>query len=89
MVLCASRQGTADHAVAELKAERPDAVVSITGRTSGVAYPTSKFAVNGFTLTLARELGSQDIRVNAVASGITETDMTKAVPKEIIEPLAA
>lgn len=82
MVLCASRQETADHAVAELKAELPDAVVSITGRTSGVAYPTSKFAVNGFTLTLARELGSQGIRVNAVASGITETDMMKAVPKE-------
>lgn len=66
----------------KLKAELPDAVVSITGRTSGVAYPTSKFAVNGFTLTLAREPGSQGIRVNAVASGITETDMMKAVPKE-------
>lgn len=64
-------------------------VVSITGRTSGVAYPTSKFAVNGFTLTLAREPGSQGIRVNTVASGITETDMMKAVPKKIIDPLAA
>ena len=56
---------------------------------TGVAYPTSKFAVNGFTLTLARELGPQGIRVNAVAPGITETDMMKAVPKEIIEPLVA
>ena len=64
-------------------------VVSITGQTAGVAYPTSKFAVNGFTLTLARELGSQGIRVNAVAPGITETDMMKAVPKEIIDPLVA
>ena len=64
-------------------------VVSITGQTSGVAYPTSKFAVNGFTLTLARELGPQGIRVNAVAPGITETDMMKAVPKEIIDPLVA
>ncbi len=56
---------------------------------TGVAYPTSKFAVNGFTLTLARELGPQGIRVNAVAPGITETDMMKAVPKEIIDPLVA
>ncbi len=56
---------------------------------TGVAYPTSKFAVNGFTLTLARELGPQGIRVNAVAPGITETDMMKAVPKEIIDPLIA
>ena len=64
-------------------------VVSITGQTAGVAYPTSKFAVNGFTLTLARELGPQGIRVNAVAPGITETAMMKAVPKEIIDPLVA
>lgn len=64
-------------------------VVSITGQATGAAYPTSKFAVNGFTLTLARELGPQGIRVNAVAPGITETDMMKAVPKEIIEPLVA
>ena len=64
-------------------------VVSITGQVTGVAYPTSKFAVNGFTLTLARELGPQGIRVNAVAPGITETDMMKAVPKEIIDPLIA
>ena len=64
-------------------------VVSITGQVTGVAYPTSKFAVNGFTLTLARELGPQGIRVNAVAPGITETDMMKAVPKEILDPLVA
>lgn len=56
---------------------------------TGVAYPTSKFEVNGFTLTLARELGPQGIRVNAVAPGITETDMMKAVPKEILDPLLA
>ena len=63
------------------------AMVSIYGQASGVAYPTSKFAVNGMTLSLARELGPKGIRVNAVAPGITETDMMKAVPKEVIEPL--
>ena len=64
-------------------------MVSISGQPSGVAYPTSKFAVNGFTLSLARELGPKGIRVNAVAPGITETDMMKAVPKEVIEPMIA
>lgn len=64
-------------------------MVSLTGQPSGVAYPTSKFAVNGMTVSLARELGPKGIRVNAVAPGITETDMMKAVPKEVIEPLIA
>ncbi len=64
-------------------------MVSITGQPSGLAYPTSKFAVNGLTISLARELGPKGIRVNAVAPGITETDMMKAVPKEVIEPMIA
>ncbi len=64
-------------------------MVSITGQPSGMAYPASKFAVNGITLSLARELAPRGIRVNAVAPGITETDMMKAVPKEVIEPLKA
>ena len=62
-------------------------MVSISGQASGFAYPASKFAVNGLTVSLARELGPKGIRVNAVAPGITETDMMKAVPKEVIEPL--
>ena len=64
-------------------------MVSKYGQPSGFAYPTSKFAVNGITLSLARELGPKGIRVNAVAPGITETDMMKAVPKEVIEPMIA
>ena len=64
-------------------------MVSISGQPSGFAYPASKFAVNGMTVSLARELGPKGIRVNAVAPGITETDMMKAVPKEIIEPMVA
>ena len=60
-------------------------MVSLYGQPAGMAYPTSKFAVNGLTLSLARELGPKGIRVNAVAPGITETDMMRAVPKEIIE----
>jgi len=64
-------------------------MVSISGQPSGFAYPASKFAVNGLTVSLARELGPKGIRVNAVAPGITETDMMKAVPKEVIEPMIA
>ena len=64
-------------------------MVSLTGQPSGLAYPVSKYAVNGLTVSLARELGPKGIRVNAVAPGITETDMMKAVPKEVIEPMIA
>lgn len=62
-------------------------MVSISGQPSGFAYPTSKFAVNGMTVSLARELGPKGIRVNAVAPGITETDMMRQVPKDVIEPM--
>ena len=62
-------------------------MVSIYGQPSGVGYPASKFAVNGLTKSLARELAPANIRVNAVAPGITNTDMVAALPKEMIEPL--
>lgn len=62
-------------------------MVGTYGQPSGIAYPTSKFAVNGFTLSLARELGPFGIRVNAVAPGVTNTDMVKVLPKEVIEPI--
>lgn len=85
---------TATRIAAEYMAARGQGVilttssmVSISGQPCGFAYPASKFAVNGMTISLARELGPKGIRVNAVAPGITETDMMKAVPKEIIEPM--
>lgn len=62
-------------------------MVSMYGQPTGVMYPASKFAVNGMTLSLSRELAPLGIRVNAVAPGITETDMVSALPKEVIEPL--
>lgn len=62
-------------------------MVSIYGQPSGVGYPTSKFAVNGLTKSLARELAPYNIRVNAVAPGITNTDMVANLSKEMIEPL--
>ncbi len=62
-------------------------MVSIYGQPSGVGYPASKFAVNGLTKSLARELAPFNIRVNAVAPGIIKTDMVASLPKEMIEPL--
>lgn len=62
-------------------------MVSKNGQQLGVAYPASKFAINGLTISLARELGPHGIRVNAIAPGVTNTDMVKVLPKEQIEPV--
>ena len=59
------------------------------GQPSGCAYPTSKFAVNGLTKSLARELAKDKIRVNAVAPGVTRTDMLSALPKEMVDRISA
>ena len=62
-------------------------MVSLYGQPSGVGYPASKFAVNGLTKSLARELGPDNIRVNAVAPGVTNTDMVANLPEDLIKPL--
>ena len=64
-------------------------MVSLYGQPSGCGYPASKFAVNGLTKSLARELGKDNIRVNAVAPGVIKTDMMQNVPDEIIKPIIA
>lgn len=64
-------------------------MVSIYGQPAGVAYPASKFAVNGLTKSLARELGRDQIRVNAVAPGVTRTDMVAALPEEMVQRITA
>ncbi len=64
-------------------------MVSKTGQQSGVGYPASKFAVNGLTVSLSRELGKYNIRVNAVAPGVTRTDMVAALPEEMVARVSA
>ncbi|MDE7366259.1 MAG: SDR family oxidoreductase [Lachnospiraceae bacterium] len=64
-------------------------MVSISGQPAGVGYPTSKFAVNGMTISLARELAPDNIRVNAVAPGVTKTDMVAALPEQMVAAISA
>lgn len=64
-------------------------MVSIYGQPAGCGYPASKFAVNGLTKSLARELGKDQIRVNAVAPGVTRTDMVAALPEETVQRISA
>lgn len=64
-------------------------MVAKVGQPAGCAYPTSKFAVNGLTISLARELAKDQIRVNAVAPGVTRTDMVAALPEEMVARISA
>lgn len=52
-------------------------MVGIYGGKNQSAYSSSKFAVNGLTKSWAKELGAYNIRVNAVAPGVVQTDMMK------------
>ena len=55
-------------------------VVGVMGNAGQVNYSASKAGVIGMTKSLARELASRQITVNAVAPGMIETDMTAAMP---------
>jgi 3-oxoacyl-[acyl-carrier protein] reductase len=57
-------------------------IVSMTGFSGLSAYSASKAALNGFTGSLAREVGAVGITVNAVAPGFIDTDMTEALQGE-------
>ena len=64
-------------------------VVALYGNFGQTNYVASKCGVIGMTKVWARELGKDGIRVNAVAPGFIETDMTKSIPPKVTEMLVA
>lgn len=63
-------------------------VVGIKGNLGQANYSASKAAINGFTKSTALELGSRNIRCNAIAPGFIETEMTAALAKDQINDWA-
>lgn len=57
-------------------------IVGIMGNAGQANYSAAKAGLIGFTKSLAKELGSRNIRVNAIAPGFIQTDMTKGVNDE-------
>jgi 3-oxoacyl-[acyl-carrier protein] reductase len=62
-------------------------VVGAMGNAGQVNYAAAKAGLIGFTKALAREVGSRNITVNAVAPGFIDTDMTRALPEAQKEAL--
>jgi 3-oxoacyl-[acyl-carrier protein] reductase len=62
-------------------------VVGSTGNAGQTNYAAAKAGLLGFTKSLAREVGSRGITVNAVAPGFIDTDMTRALPEAQREAL--
>ncbi len=60
-------------------------VVGQIGNIGQANYSASKAGIMGFTKTVAREVASRGIRVNAVAPGFIETDMTASLPEKVRE----
>lgn len=57
-------------------------IVSIKGASGQAAYSATKGAVNSFTISLAKELASSKIRVNAIAPGMVSTERLKQISQE-------
>ena len=60
-------------------------VVGVSGNAGQVNYAASKAGMIGFTKSVAQELGSRNIRCNAIAPGFIETEMTAALDEKVVE----
>lgn len=60
-------------------------VVGVKGNSGQANYAASKAAINGFTKSIALELGSRNIRCNAIAPGFIETEMTGSLDQGTVE----
>lgn len=60
-------------------------IIGFIGNVGQVNYATTKAGLIGFTKSLAKELASRNITVNAVAPGFIETDMTQQLPEDVKE----
>jgi len=60
-------------------------VVGVKGNAGQANYAASKAGIIGFTKSIALELGSRNIRCNAIAPGFIETEMTEVLPEETVK----
>ena len=60
-------------------------VVGVGGNAGQANYSASKAGILGFTKSIAKELGSRNVRCNAVAPGFIVTEMTAKLPQEVVE----
>lgn len=79
------------HTVRHMMKARIGSIINITsivgmrGNAGQSNYAASKAGIIGFTKSIAKELGSRNIRCNAVAPGFIETEMTDALPENVRE----
>lgn len=60
-------------------------VVGVGGNAGQANYSASKAGIIGFSKSIAKELGSRNVRCNAVAPGFIVTEMTAKLPQEVVE----